>query len=163
GAHERAVGALIDACRINDLCYVHGPLGREAVNGHQEESQRQDQSEGQTKAASRKSAAVRKRPTKKAPAGRTGALTPPPAPPVAGKSSPPAAAKAPPRCAPTGSPAVKPPIPANPRASLAAEPAPPEDRIGVVTHYYSDLSVATLRLDSGMLHVGDVIHVRGHT
>ena len=31
----------------------------------------------------------------------------------------------------------------------------------VVTHYYSHLSVATLRLDSGTLRVGDVIHIRG--
>ena len=47
--------------------------------------------------------------------------------------------------------------------SLPAEPAPPGDRIGVVTHYYSHLSVATLRLESGTLRVGDVIHIRGHT
>jgi translation elongation factor EF-1alpha len=32
-----------------------------------------------------------------------------------------------------------------------------------VTHYFSHLSVATLRLDSGTLQVGDVIHVRGRT
>ena len=33
-----------------------------------------------------------------------------------------------------------------------------------MTHYYSHLSVATLRLDSGTkLRVGDVIHVSGHT
>ena len=32
-----------------------------------------------------------------------------------------------------------------------------------MTHYYSHLSVATLRLDSGTLRVGDVIHIRGHT
>ena len=37
------------------------------------------------------------------------------------------------------------------------------ERIGVVTHYYSHLSVATLRLESGTLRVGDVIHIRGHT
>jgi hypothetical protein len=39
-----------------------------------------------------------------------------------------------------------------------------EQRIGVVTHYYSHLSVATMRLEPGTtLHVGDVIHVHGHT
>jgi hypothetical protein len=39
-----------------------------------------------------------------------------------------------------------------------------EDRIGVVTHYYSHLSVATMRLEPGAtLRVGDVIHIRGHT
>jgi hypothetical protein len=32
-----------------------------------------------------------------------------------------------------------------------------------VTHYYSHPSVATVRLESGTLRVGDVIHVRGHT
>ena len=36
-------------------------------------------------------------------------------------------------------------------------------RIGVVSHYYSHLSVATLRLESGTLRVGDVIHIKGHT
>jgi translation elongation factor EF-Tu-like GTPase len=43
------------------------------------------------------------------------------------------------------------------------QPAPPGERIGVVTHYYSHLSVATLRLESGTLRVGDRIHIRGHT
>ena len=50
--------------------------------------------------------------------------------------------------------------------SLAAQPAPPAEpgeRIGVVTHYYSHLSVAIIRLESGTLRVGDVIHIRGHT
>jgi translation elongation factor EF-1alpha len=46
---------------------------------------------------------------------------------------------------------------------LSAQPTPPEERIGVVTHYYSHLSVATMRLESGTLRVGDVIHIRGHT
>jgi hypothetical protein len=57
----------------------------------------------------------------------------------------------------------KQPVAAKPMPSLPAEPAPPGDRIGVVTHYYSHLSVATLRLESGTLRVGDVIHIRGHT
>jgi translation elongation factor EF-1alpha len=39
----------------------------------------------------------------------------------------------------------------------------PGERIGVVTHYYSHLSVAIVRLESGTLRVGDVIHIRGHT
>jgi hypothetical protein len=46
--------------------------------------------------------------------------------------------------------------------SPPAQPAPSEERIGVVTHYYSHLSVATLRLESGTLRVGDVIHIRSH-
>jgi hypothetical protein len=41
---------------------------------------------------------------------------------------------------------------------------PAEQRVGVVTHYYSQLSVATLRLEPGTaLHVGDVIHIIGQT
>ena len=32
-----------------------------------------------------------------------------------------------------------------------------------MAHYYSDLSVAIIRLESGTLRVGDVIHIRGHT
>ena len=55
------------------------------------------------------------------------------------------------------------PIAATPMPSLPAQPAPPGERIGVVTHYYSHLSVAILRLESGTLRVGDVIHIRGHT
>ena len=51
-------------------------------------------------------------------------------------------------------------------ASRSAQPAQPallEERIGVVTHYYGHLSVATLRLESGTLRIGDMIHIRGHT
>ena len=55
------------------------------------------------------------------------------------------------------------PVAPTPMPSLPAQPAPPGERIGVVTHYYSHLSVATLRLESGTLRVGDVIHIRGHT
>lgn len=32
-----------------------------------------------------------------------------------------------------------------------------------MTHYFSHLSVATLRLESATLRVGDEIHFRGHT
>jgi translation elongation factor EF-1alpha len=32
-----------------------------------------------------------------------------------------------------------------------------------VIHYYSHLSVAVVRLESGSLRVGDTIHVTGHT
>jgi len=55
--------------------------------------------------------------------------------------------------------AVKPtPTPRRP------QPVPAEQRIGVVTHYYSHLSVATLRLEPGAtLRIGDVIHILGHT
>jgi hypothetical protein len=40
---------------------------------------------------------------------------------------------------------------------------PPGLRVGVVTHYFSELAVAVVKLDSGMLRVGDNIHIRGHT
>ena len=43
--------------------------------------------------------------------------------------------------------------------SPPAQGVPPGERIGVVTHYYSHLSVATLRLESGTLRVGDMIHI----
>ena len=49
------------------------------------------------------------------------------------------------------------------RSAQPAQPAPLEERIGVVTHYYGHLSVATLRLESGTLRIGDMIHIRGHT
>jgi putative protease len=45
-----------------------------------------------------------------------------------------------------------------------AAPPPPGERIGVVTHYYGDLSVAVVKLEPGAtLRVGDNIHVKGHT
>ena len=55
--------------------------------------------------------------------------------------------------------AVKPtPTPRRP------QPVPAEQCIGVVTHYYSQLSVAILQLERGAtLRVGDVIHILGHT
>jgi hypothetical protein len=46
----------------------------------------------------------------------------------------------------------------------ALQSASREQRIGVVTHYYSYLSVATMLLEPcTTLHVGDVIHIHGHT
>jgi hypothetical protein len=56
-----------------------------------------------------------------------------------------------------------PPKPAAETAIPPAQAAPAGERIGVVTHYFSHLSVATVRLDSGTLRVGDVIHIRGHS
>ena len=62
------------------------------------------------------------------------------------------------------------PIPAKPTpvrptpTPRRPQPVPAEQRIGVVTHYYSHLSVAALQLDPGAtLRVGDVIHILGHT
>ena len=101
-----------------------------------------------TKAATRrKTKTARKKPVKKAPARRA----------------------SPKKARPTAKAAVQPtpvsPVPpaATPVPGLSAQPTPPEERIGVVTHYYSHLSVATMRLESGTLRVGDVIHIRGHT
>jgi hypothetical protein len=89
-----------------------------------------------------------------------------------------AAKKAPPRRAarteaePTAKVAVK-PRPASQRAQPGAVKPPPSrparptaagQRIGVVTHYYSHLSVVAMQLEPGTtLRVGDVIHIRGHT
>jgi hypothetical protein len=68
--------------------------------------------------------------------------------------------------------AVK-PTPVSPRAqpeagkpprSRPARPTAAEHRVGVVTHYYSHLSVVAMQLEPGAtLRVGDVIHIRGHT
>ena len=44
------------------------------------------------------------------------------------------------------------------------QPTAEEQRIGVVTHYYSHLSVVAMQLEPGStLRVGDIIHIRGHT
>jgi len=62
------------------------------------------------------------------------------------------------------------PVPAEKaeQATLGTEPAraaqqTTEERVGVVTHYYTRLGVATVRLESGTLRLGDTVHVRGHT
>ena len=87
-----------------------------------------------------------------------------------------AAKKAPPRRAertkakPTAKVAVKPrpgqqtqPETVKPPSS-PPQPTAEEQRIGVVTHYYSHLSVVAMQLEPGTtLRVGDVIHIRGHT
>ena len=45
-----------------------------------------------------------------------------------------------------------------------ARAASREQRIGVVTHYYSHLSVVAMQLEPGAtLRVGDVIHIHGHS
>src|SRR5262245_28501121 len=88
-----------------------------------------------------------------------------------------AAKKAPPRRAartkePTAKVPIKPtpvsqraqPEAAKPPPSRPAQPTAAEQRIGVVTHYYSHLSVVAIQLEPGTtLRVGDVIHIRGHT
>jgi hypothetical protein len=94
---------------------------------------------GRKAAARRKTSTVGKKRAKKAPVRR---VSP-------GKARPPRKRAA---AAPTPS-----------RPAPPAQAAPPGERIGVVTHYYGHLSVAILRLESGTLRVGDMIHIRGHT
>jgi putative protease len=103
-----------------------------------------------TKAATRrKTTAVRKKPAKKALVRRASPKKASPTANAAGKPT------------PASRPAQ--PVAATPTPSLPAQSAPPGERIGIVTHYYSHLSVAILRLESGTLRVGDVIHIHGHT
>jgi translation elongation factor EF-1alpha len=53
------------------------------------------------------------------------------------------------------------PAPAPRPGASAAVPA--EERIGIVTHYYTHLSVAIIMLETGSLRAGDVVHIKGHT
>lgn len=68
---------------------------------------------------------------------------------------------------PTGKPRpVSGPAPqaVTPAPSRPAKEASSEQRIGVVTHYFSHLSVVVMQLEPGAtLRVGDVIHIWGHT
>src|SRR5208282_1758401 len=61
---------------------------------------------------------------------------------------------------------------AKPAARPAAKPkpapspvpaAPVGERVGIVTHYFSHLAVAVVKLARGSLRVGDTIHFKGHT
>ena len=38
-----------------------------------------------------------------------------------------------------------------------------EELVGVVDHWYGDMSVAGVRVTAGSLSVGDKIHIKGHT
>jgi translation initiation factor IF-2 len=38
-----------------------------------------------------------------------------------------------------------------------------EEEIGMVTHYFSKISVAVIEITAGSLKVGDTIHIKGHT
>jgi hypothetical protein len=99
--------------------------------------------------ARKKTTRIRQKPAKKTPVRRVRPKKAQPTAPLRAKPKP-AAPSAPPA-------AAAPPL------TRPTQPALPEERIGMVTHYYSHLSVATLRLESGTLRVGDVIHIRGHT
>jgi hypothetical protein len=96
-----------------------------------------------------KTSAIRKKATKKAPLRRASAKKTAKTPTGTAK---PALVQPQPQTEPVR------PAPRRPQA------VPAEQRIGVVTHYFSHLSVATLRLEPGTtLRVGDVIHIFGHT
>jgi hypothetical protein len=43
------------------------------------------------------------------------------------------------------------------------EPAAFEEAVGVVTHYYSDLGVAVVQVNKGVIRTSDRIHIKGHT
>ncbi len=47
--------------------------------------------------------------------------------------------------------------------TTVAAPLPSEARVGIVTHYYSALSVAIVQMESGSLRQGDTVHIKGHT
>jgi hypothetical protein len=99
------------------------------------------------KTAARKKATRAGKPAakKKALARRPAAAKPP--------ARPPGAAKRPARR----------PAAARPAPSAPAQRTPSEERIGVVTHYFNHLSVATVRLEDATLRVGDAIRIHGHT
>src|SRR5262249_27282531 len=81
----------------------------------------------------------------------------------------PVRAAPPKKAGPTGTIATKPRptterFPKAPAPSGLAQRVSSEQRIGVVTHYFSHVSVATIKLEPGMtLRIGDVIHIHGHT
>ncbi len=75
------------------------------------------------------------------------------------KVSPRMKAKAPARAKPAAPKKPTAPVP-KPTAPVAL---PGEERVGVVTHYFTHLAVAVVQIESGTLRVGDTIHIKGHT
>lgn len=55
------------------------------------------------------------------------------------------------------------PGPASVTVQPIEEPMPREEAVGVVTHYYSHLSVAIIQLNKGALKTGDTIRIKGIT
>jgi putative protease len=74
----------------------------------------------------------------------------------------PAPKRAAPRKAPAARTARKPPSKPGPAPAPVRGPLPGEVRVGVVSHYFGHLSVASVRLEVA-LAVGDTIRVLGHT
>jgi hypothetical protein len=70
-------------------------------------------------------------------------------------------------------PAAKPRPPVvvrRPAARMPSAPSAPtapfgaaEQKVGRVVHYYTNLSVAVIRLEEGEVQVGDTIRIKGHT
>lgn len=88
--------------------------------------------------------AVKKRPAKKKAARKT------PKPRPVARAAPPEKAAVEPGPQPTGIPPVE-------------EPVTGEEAIGIVTHYYSHLSVAVVQINKSSLKTGNRIHIKGHT
>ena len=42
------------------------------------------------------------------------------------------------------------------------EPISQETALGTVTHYYSHLGVAVVQINTGVLTIGDTVHIKGH-
>ncbi len=38
-----------------------------------------------------------------------------------------------------------------------------EEEIGRITHYFSKINVGVLELTKGNIHIGDTLHIKGHT
>jgi putative protease len=38
-----------------------------------------------------------------------------------------------------------------------------EEEIGRITHYFSKINVGVLEITKGSVHIGDTIHIKGHT
>lgn len=57
---------------------------------------------------------------------------------------------------------VEPGPPAGPIPSVE-EPAPKEEAVGVVTHFYSHLNVIVVQVNQGRLRTGDQVRIKGHT
>lgn len=57
-------------------------------------------------------------------------------------------------------------VPTTSSMAPAPQPAvapPAGERIGIVTHYYSHLAVAIIKIESGVLREGEVVQIKGHT
>jgi translation elongation factor EF-1alpha len=38
-----------------------------------------------------------------------------------------------------------------------------EEEVGKITHFFSKINVGVLELNKGEIHIGDTIHIKGHT